>query len=320
VTDLRDLLACPACGGELAFSERDHGEWLGCTRCTRSFPVIAGIPRFVSSEAYTASFGFQWNRFRRTQLDSANGTSISRDRFLAQSGWTPEMLRGARVLDGGAGSGRFAEVALSLGAEVVALDYSTAIEALAGNFPAGARLTLVQGDLLALPFKAASFDVVYSFGVLQHTADARAALAQLARVLKPGGRLAVDIYSGGLSYWTHPRFWLRPLTRRIPAPTLFRLVERYVPWLLPLSRGCARVPLVGRALRRMVPVANYEGRLPLTERQLYEWAVLDTFDWLSPRFDRPQTPETLRSWLGEAGLADVEIVQPVMLTGRGRRP
>ena len=41
----------------------------------------------------------------------------------------------------------------------------------------------------------------------------------------------------------------------------------------------------------MSPVANYEGMYGLDDRQLREWAVLDTFDMLSPQYDQPQTPE-----------------------------
>lgn len=293
---------------------------LVCAGCHARHPVVRGIPRFVEAENYAASFGFQWNRFRRTQLDSANGTTISRDRFLAQTGWRPEQWKGARVLDAGAGSGRFVEIALSLGADVVALDYSTAIDALAENFNDAPRLQLLQADILKLPLKEKLFDLVYCFGVLQHTADPRSALISLARRVKPGGRIAVDVYRAGLAHWTHPRFWLRPFTSRIPTATLLRLVQRWVEVGLPLSTAAGRVPGLGRIMRRAIPVANYTGQLPLSSDQLREWAVLDTFDWLSAAYDQPQSPEALARWCREAGLTDVEVCQPVMLTVRGRLP
>ena len=86
---------------------------------------------------------------------------------------------------------------------------------------------------------------------------------------------------------------------------------------MPVSRLIGRIPLIGSRLRRMVPVANYEGELPLDERQRLEWAVLDTFDWLSPRFDHPQTPATVRRWLQAAGANDIEVVRAGHLVGRG---
>jgi hypothetical protein len=67
-------------------------------------------------------------------------------------------------------------------------------------------------------------------------------------------------------------------------------------------------------------VANYEGIYPLNERQLHEWAVLDTFDMLSPTYDRRRTARTLRSWFQRAGFEDVEVAKIHHLVGRGRRP
>ena len=48
------------------------------------------IPRFVQDEAYTRNFGEQWNRYREVQLDSKNGTTITRDRFFSCTKWTAE--------------------------------------------------------------------------------------------------------------------------------------------------------------------------------------------------------------------------------------
>ena len=54
-------------------------------------------------------------------------------------------------------------------------------------------------------------------------------------------------------------------------------------------------------------IADYSRELPTDDELLREWAYLDTFDMLSPRFDFPQTKETARRWCHEAGLADVEV-------------
>ncbi len=87
--------------------------------------------------------------------------------------------------------------------------------------------------------------------------------------------------------------------------------------MLPVSRALSRVPVIGRTLRRVVPVANHEGVLPLSPAQLREWALLDTFDWLAPEYDNPQTAPTVRSWLEESGLAEGEVVKAGHLTARG---
>ena len=319
------LLRCPACGGRLSLSgdpasgTLDAGE-LGCLGCGAAYPIIRGIPRFVPLENYAGSFGFQWNRFRRTQLDSVTGTTISRDRFLTFTGWKPEELAGKLVLDVGCGAGRFAEVALSLGARVVAVDYSGAVDACSANLGRQPGLDVVHADIYRLPFEPGNFDFVYCLGVLQHTPDVAAAFRSLPPQVKPGGRLAVDVYAKLALNWLWPKYWLRPLTRRLPPDLLFRMVERAVPVLLPVSERLRRTPLFGGRLRYLVPVANYRGVFPLDDAQLAEWAVLDTFDMLSPRYDRPQSVATLQGWFERAGLQDVWAGRLGFVVGRGTKP
>lgn len=324
--DLLELLCCPGCRGELtlhtsepALAHINIGE-LACGSCNTRYPIRGGIPRFVPRENYSSSFGFQWNRFRRTQLDSHTGQPISRERFFRQSGWSAEELRGKLVLDIGCGAGRFSEVALSTGARLVSLDYSEAVDACLANLGPHERLNVIQGDVYNLPFRPAVFDFVYCFGVLQHTPDVARAFAALRPPLRPGGRLAVDLYPqlAGNVLW--PKYWLRPVTRRVPPQRLFPIVERMVKLLWPISLGVGRLPVVGRKLRYAIPVVNYEGRLPLSATQLKEWAVLDTFDMLSPKYDQPQRASTLHAWFEAAGFEAIQAFRDGLVVGRGRLP
>jgi SAM-dependent methyltransferase len=319
-------LCCPSCAGDLELTswpgtpaEIESGELL-CSSCGCLYPIVRAIPRFVPTDNYAGTFGLQWNRFRQTQLDSYTGTHITQSRFAVESGWSEAALAGAAVLDAGCGAGRFAEVALSWGAQVFAVDYSTAVDACWANLRHHPGVHVVQADIYALPFREANFDYVYCFGVLQHTPDPRRAFLALPPKLRPGGWLAIDIYPRIWTAALQPKYWLRPLTSRMSTPVLLQAVERAVPVLLPLSRALARIPVAGPLLRRLVPVANYEGIYPLGEKQLREWAVLDTFDWLSPVHDRPQTAGALVSWLREAGLDDIEVLRTGHLVGRGRKP
>src|SRR5438128_1537587 len=123
---LLDVLACPRCGGDLicTASETDSaGEvltgHLNCASGGHQFPIESAIPRFVPRDNYAASFGYQWNRFKLEQMDSANGTKLSARRFYSETEWTKAWLKAKWVLDAGCGAGRFLDVASDSGAEVV---------------------------------------------------------------------------------------------------------------------------------------------------------------------------------------------------------
>jgi SAM-dependent methyltransferase len=303
-----------ASGGEI-----DNG-WLVALDGSHRYPIRDGIARFVPQSNYADNFGMQWNKFRLTQLDSHSGHPISSDRFWKATGWRPEDIRGKWVLDVGCGAGRFAEVALQAGAIVVALDYSSAVDACYANLRRFSTLHVVQGDVYALPFVPESFDFVYSLGVLQHTPDVRSAFAALAPMVVPGGPLCVDYYWKRVRTMLNPKYALRPITRRMSQQKLFALLEAHVPTLLRISQVLGRVPLVGRGLQRFVPVVDYTGIYPLNAQQLEEWALLDTFDMLAPAYDNPQTPQRVRGWFEAVGFQKVEVFHEGHLVARGRKP
>jgi malonyl-CoA O-methyltransferase len=97
-------------------------------------------------------------------------------------------LAGVRALDLGCGTGRYARLLAAGGtASVVGLDLSAGMLLRAARQgPAGARWVL--GDANALPFRAASFDVVVSGLVLDHLPRLEPCFREVARVLRPGGR------------------------------------------------------------------------------------------------------------------------------------
>jgi hypothetical protein len=101
---------------------------------------------------------------------------------------------------------------------------------------------------------------------------------------------------------------------------LFQFLRHVTPAMLSISRAFSRVPLAGRLLKRLVPVANYSGVYPLTDQQLREWALLDTFDMLAPAFDQPQSAQTVRRWMECAGIANIEVLQVGHLVARGCKP
>lgn len=324
--ELLAILRCPKSGQQMALEQpevqdgRINSGWLVSEDGKCRYRIKNGIPRFVPESNYADNFGMQWNHFRRTQLDSYSGVPISFERFWKATGWRPESLAGKWVLDAGCGAGRFAEIALQAGAQVVALDYSSAVDACLANLKHFPNLHVVQGDIYSLPFTKGSFDFVYSLGVLQHTPDVAGAFAALPPMLQPGGRLCVDFYWKRIRTMLHAKYLFRPITKRMPQQALFKLLERAIPILYPVSCWLGSVPKAGVILKRLVPVANYKGIFPLSDLQLREWALLDTFDMLAPEYDNPQSIATVRRWLEQAGLREIEVFHESHLVGRGNNP
>ena len=112
---------------------------------------------------------------------------------------------GDRLLDVGCGAGRHAYEGLRRGGRVVAYDLdasevkdtATVLQAMRDDDPAvsasGGQGWAVNGDALHVPFPNASFDRIIASEVFEHIPDDRAAIAELARVLRPGGTIAVTV-------------------------------------------------------------------------------------------------------------------------------
>jgi SAM-dependent methyltransferase len=110
---------------------------------------------------------------------------------------------GDRVLDMGCGAGRHAFELYRRGADVIAFDQDA--EELAavsdmfatmramGEVPEGAEADVKQGEALQLPFADGEFDRIVAAEVLEHVPDDRTAISELARVLRPGGKLSVTV-------------------------------------------------------------------------------------------------------------------------------
>jgi SAM-dependent methyltransferase len=268
--------------------------------------VIRSIPRFVSSDNYAASFGLEWTIHSHTQYDRRSGVPLSERRFFQETHW-PRQLDGEIIVEAGSGSGRLTEHAASTGATVLSLDYSDAVEANFAFNGARENVLIVQGDIFRMPFRRGYADRLFCFGVLQHTPDPRRAFLALPRHLKPRGYLVTDVYAKSFAkYWLGTKYWVRPLTRRIPPERLYRYTSRYIDLMWPVARWIRRIPKLGKPLNWRLLIADYSDVIS-DDETLKEWARLDTFDMLAPRYDAPQRLATVKRWCAEAGLVDVDV-------------
>lgn len=161
-------------------------------------------------ESRTAN-GRDWDRY-------ADDYQSTHGEFLGDVGfvWGPEglteeqagvlgPLEGRDVLEVGSGAGQCSRWVRSRGGRATALDLSHRQLQHARRLDGATGLAVgnVQGTATALPFRDACFDVVFSsFGALQFVADLDVAVAEVARVLRPGGRFAFSV--------THPTRWMFP--------------------------------------------------------------------------------------------------------------
>ena len=99
------VIVCPKCGGEFDLEKDEvRGDevvegTLTCRQCSESYPIHKSIGRFVPMDNYSSSFGFQWNFFRKDQIDKFSGTTLSRDRFLKETEWDSKSVAGKLLID-----------------------------------------------------------------------------------------------------------------------------------------------------------------------------------------------------------------------------
>ena len=327
-TDFLDLLVCPATGQKLHLSapQPDSGqeESLVTGRSGCRYPVKQGIPRFVPSANYADSFGYQWNKYAKIQLDSFNGTSFSRERFYSITGWKPEQLKGRRVLDVGCGAGRFAEVALAAGAEVTAMDLSQAVEACRSNLGNSPHLKVVQASIYEMPFRPGSFDFVYSIGVIQHTPDPQKSVEEICKMVKPGGQIGLWIYERDWKSYLGTvgfKYLFRPLTAKMSRRQVEKFSNALESICWPVNRIARHCGLSGKIVMRLLPVASaYLQEVPLSDRDFREWVRLDTFDMYSPAHDHPQKFSAVAAWLVKGGFVDIRRQSHGGISISARRP
>ena len=304
-TELTRILRCPQCEGKL----EEQSSAVRCQTCLCDFPLRGGVIQFVPSEDYAASFGFEWSKYARTQLDHAP-SQTSEETFRRKTGFAPEELKGKWVLDVGCGMGRFAEVASRWGAKVVGVDLSRATYVAAKNLSDRKNVWLCQANLFRLPFAPESFDYIYSIGVLHHTPSCEQAFKTLPRLLKPNGTIAIWVYSGYNKWYRMSDFYRRFITRLSPKQ-LHALCQLAGP-LYHLHRVLRRIPVLGRVLSGALSYS-----VPMSLHPVRECRILDTFDWYSPTYQSKHTYEEVFCWFEDCGLRDLRVLfEPAAIQGR----
>ncbi len=217
-------LCCPHDGGRLHWSSPDGSE-LCCGENGHVFPVENGIPRLFVANTWPAGkddiTGTVQAFYEETLFPNYDGLD-TRDslRSKAGAGMFGRMLdeqipKGSKVLEIGCGTGQMTNfLAMTFGRTVIGADMCMNSLKLASDFRDRfgiANAHFVQVNLFRPPFAPASFDVVFSNGVLHHTSDCHAAFRSIAPLVKPGGVIMIGLYNwlGRL-----PTLWRRAMIER----------------------------------------------------------------------------------------------------------
>lgn len=295
---LLDFLSCSKCGNRfdlvsvLSDKEEVLSGFLKCS-CGKQHPITNGIPRFVKNDSYLDSFSLEWNIHQKTQLDSYSGMPVSEGQMQNRLSNGINNLRGKLVLDAGCGIGRFAEIAAKYGAEVVCVDLSYSVEIAYRNIGKLPNIHIIQADILDMPFKDSIFDLIYSFGVLHHTPDARRAFGSIPKFLKQSGELSIFVYASYSKAIVYSSAFWRVITTRIPKRLLYCLSYVSVPLYF-----LYKIPVIGMVGKALLPI-------PMINN--WKWRVLDTFDWYSPKYQSKHTHWEVFDWFEENGIKDIRI-------------
>jgi ubiquinone/menaquinone biosynthesis C-methylase UbiE len=172
-------------------------------------------------------YGAMWDTFDfETCTEGARNVLIDRFRY---SDFELTSLAGKDVLDQGCGSGRYTMALAAAGARrVIGIDLGGASLETAIMMARKAGLetvTFERGDVLAMPYEDASFDFVFSNGVLHHTESTERGIEEMFRVLKPGGRAFLYLYADGGLFW-HSRKKMPPVMKQIDQRYTMAVLDR----------------------------------------------------------------------------------------------
>jgi SAM-dependent methyltransferase len=286
------------------------------------YPIAHGIPRFVGdvdpAQAQTAdSFGYKWTRhasWGQRADDGALVWELWRELYGFEGPHVLErLMRDRVVLDAGSGSGVALRRFMQWPRAIAAADISRAIDACQDELAGRAPITFVQADLHHLPFPDASFDVVWSAGVLHHTPDTYQALAAVTRHVKQGGHIVFYVYVKKAPIREFVDDYLRRELSALPPAEAWTRLEA----LTAFGRSLAAIdqPLV---IEQDVPELGFRAGTYNLQRFAYynlfkcfwndalsfDENVHVNFDWYHPAYAHRHTPEDVRGWLRRLGLVE----------------
>jgi ubiquinone/menaquinone biosynthesis C-methylase UbiE/uncharacterized protein YbaR (Trm112 family) len=307
----------------------------------KEYPIVNGIPRFLSQEYYdskkgkvtseeiqvTRYFGSKWRLNACRSLGRSNADKeLLKETFLALLGCKSiEELAGIyehaeTSLDVGCGVGWIEELFnVNTKTKMFAVDISQAVEEAYEKTKDKSNILVVQADLFKLPLYENYFDIVFSNGVIHHTANPKKAFSNLCRYLKPGGLIGVYIFNK------------KPLLREMADKEIRKLTTRMS--FNECLSFAQQVTALGKAFDKIEQQLIIEEDIPLLninkgsyklQRFIYnnflkcfynkelgdEFSYLINMDWYHAKYQSHHTREEMQGWFDENHIKNVQVIQP----------
>ncbi len=297
---------------------------LACAQCAATYPIVRGIPRMNVAMAgldnVARTFDFEWKAHHEGRFEQSTlwGRTPGEtwDDFLSRLMVPQARVEEAIVLDAGCGSGVFTrQIGEHDAGLVVGLDISDAVDEAFESCRDLPNVQIVQGNVLAPPFKPGLFDLVWCSGVLHHTPDASCGHEALSRLVKPRGILYVYVFAKRFNPFRFTKDVLDALrVTRLPPRAL-----------LALSKAFAYVSVAllwaYRMLRRFPGLRPRTGWGERTVRpRTLDHIHLTWFDALSPEHDSRHSEAEVMGWFRRAGFTDIRAVEEPKVGVRGVAP
>jgi SAM-dependent methyltransferase len=283
------------------------------------------------------SFSDKWHENRDLAFEQTNtaGSDISnwileRNGFADLGALRTHLASRTRILDAGCGNGRVTALLQSHApeeAEIVGVDL-TAADVARENLAGRPNVRIEEGNLLEDLSRLGGFDFIYCQEVLHHTPDPQGGFRNLARLLEPGGEIAIYVYR-----------IKGPVREFVDDLVRARIADMPYEQAMEVAR---RITELGRALSEIeaevtvpeIPELGIEAGDYSVQRLVYHYfmkcfwneelgfeaSAAVNYDWYHPQTCSRHTPDEVRAWFEDAGLTVVhEYVDPYGITMRGRR-
>lgn len=295
---LLELLACPECNdgfkivkGQFIGGELDEG-LMQCTNCGDQYPIVNGIPRMLKNKdsgyyKLCRNYEYQWTTMKWFNPE------LTSSRFYELTGLDNNIIKGKVILDVGTGGGRWAyQLAKRNAGDVVAFDYTEAVDYAKSICSEFNNIHFVQADIYSMPYKRESFDVIHAHGVLHNLPEPEIAMENLSHLVKKKGLFVFLVFRNLTKIQTiidHSISWF---TSRLPIKLMYYL--SFIPTLIEYIPGALFL------LKNVFYLSGQPGFL----RKHYH-----NYDWYTSRIKHRMSPLQAKEVMQCLGFSEINILK-----------